>query len=506
LTGENASPPHPTQFRLRASAILGVVEQLVVGICGFGVYALVLRRLGADDLGVWSLVLTAATIAQYFSYPNGNTLFHFLTLSESRSDRKQSVAIVETAVVIIIAIYGVICLCGYFPFLVLMRHSIPATKLDLASQLLPAVFASIFLTNLASIYLFALGALHKMYLRSILNTLATLLMFVVTYVLFPDDGLLAAAIGLLSQQVFLLIGGAALVKIHLSELRLITPRFHLAEARGLLTLGAPMQLMTLSLMFSEPFTRLALGFIGTLATISYFTIAWRIVLLLRSFVNSTILTLAPAFGSMSDRDSERRERLQQAALDFVFGVMPIVTAAAIGVSPVASEILFGSYQQELMVFTAMIASGFLWEELSLVFYLRSLGEGKLQWSVFGHLVIASTNVVIGGLLGWKIGAIGAVAGVSFAVGLGGLVILLGNQRMFGVSFWKLATPANLIIALASAAAAAACLAIYFLTRPSLSLWATTALMVLAAGAILLIPMLRHPFIALILKQKPLPNR
>ncbi len=100
------------RFRLRASAIMGVIEQAVIGVCGLGVYALVVRRLGVEDLSVWSLVQMASLIAEYFSYPTGNTLIHHIARSESQGERERSVAMVETAVVMKASIFGAVCLCG----------------------------------------------------------------------------------------------------------------------------------------------------------------------------------------------------------------------------------------------------------------------------------------------------------------------------------------------------------------------------------------------------------
>lgn len=473
---------------MRVSAILGVIEQFTVGSAAFAVYALVLRRLGAEDLGVWSLTTTAAAIAGLLSFPNSTTLYHHLAQAESIGERQKSVAIVETAFLMVAIAYAALCIIAYFPFFWFINSSVPAEKLNVAGQLVPIIFVSIFLTNVSNVLSCALGALHKMYIRSILNICATILMFFVTFLLFDTFGVVASAIGMIAQQFLLFILGSIAVKRSLPELRLLRPRINWTSARAIITLSLPMQSITLSLILWEPFTRIILGLYGALDGISLFTVAWRLVLLPRGFINSAVLPIAPAFAA--DDDKAGRDRLQRRALDFVVGLMPIITAATIGVAPVVGELMFGRYRPDFVVVTTIVALGILWEAVSVVPYLRSIGEGRLKWSVAGHLVTSALNVVLGTVGAHFWGTLGAIAGLSVAVAVGTIVITAGNVRMFGNRIRDICLTKHWLAFASSMAAAPTCLVIYWLLRPSCGLLQTAAVMAAGGAVIVAAPVLR----------------
>ena len=310
-------------------------------------------------------------------------------------------------------------------------------------------------------------------------------MITVTFYLFKDHGVVAAALGALCQQTCMLILYFLFAKRAMPNARLLTPQIDMSAARAITASCAQLQFMTLSLALREPFTRLILGFFGTLGSIALFTVAWRIVLLPRGFVNSAVLPVAPAFAAIADR--EGRDRLQWHAFGVVFSAMPMVIAATIGSAPIASELLFGHYRPEFVVYTVIVSLAMLFEAISIVPYLRSIGEDRLNRSLYGHLVMGVMNVVAGTIGAMAFGAIGAVVGLAIALILGAVYMTLGNIWAFGGRVRDFDASKHLLALACSAVAAPACIAIYTLARASLGLWITAALMAAAGAAIIALP-------------------
>jgi O-antigen/teichoic acid export membrane protein len=501
-TSEDAaaeSPPaRATVLRLRAGAIMGIAEQTFVGLSSFVIYALVLRRLGAEDLGVWSLALAASTVAGYISYPNPATLYHAVAHAEAEGDRARTVSTIETATLLTTGFFAVMAAIGYLPFHLMVNHSVPESKVALVSQLLPLVFLSIFLSNLSFVYLYTLGAPHRMYLRSALSIFGTFTLLALTYGLFDSLGIVAAAVGVLGRQVILLVGAAFQVKRHLPELRLFAPRFSRKSARGMTGASAAMQAMPMCLILEEPFTRMVLGSLGAMEGVSMFAITWRAVQLPRGFIYSGLQSIAPAFGAMSGGDAADADRLQKRAIEFVFVAMPVVTAATIGASPLIGEIMYGTYQPQLVVYMTIVALGVFFEGIFLSPYMRSVGEGRLKQSLTAHLLTAGLNVVLGACGALAFGETGAIIGLGLAMAIGYTTGFIGNIRLFNGRVTDVLKLVDLSAIAASAAAAAACLVIYAYARAPLGFWATAALMALCAAALVAGPLLR---LARLLKRK-----
>ena len=473
---------------MRLGALMGVLEQLAIGLSSFSVYALILRSLGTEDLGIWSLALTATAIYGYFSFPNGITLFRHLSYAQSCGDPHRSAAILETSVAIVSCTYAGICLIGYFPFLWFMHSIAPATRQETISTIIPIVFASIFITNVANVFGYALGSLHKMHVRSAINIFGIVVMIAVTLYFFKTHGIVAAALGTLCQQTSMLLLYFLFVKREMPNARLLTPRIDLSAARAIVASSAQLQVMTLSLALREPFTRLVLGFFGTLDSISLFTVAWRIVLLPRGFVNSAILPVAPAFAAIPVR--EGRERLQWLAFGVVFGAMPMAIAATIGSAPIASELLFGHYRPDFLIYTVIVSLAMLLEAISIVPYLRSIGEDRLSRSLYGHLLMGGINVVAGTIGAMMFGAIGAVVGLAIALIVGAIFMTLGNIWMLGGHLRDFDASKHFLALACSAVAAPACLGVYTQFRASLGFWITAALMAAVGAAIVTLPAVR----------------
>ena len=482
-------------LNIRKNAIAGVLEPISVGLAYFVSYAALIRVAGADDVGVWSLLLVALSVARLADLKVGDALLHYVPHCEARGHRAGSVAYIETATLIVTAVFVVLCLLGLAPLRWIMHAVIPAHKHALLEALLPFALVSMFATNVGSVSMSALGSTQRMFARNLIQIAGSLTMMGVTLALVHEWGVIAAGWGLAAQSIVVMAAGWFVLRASLPELTWIPRKLGMAEARTMFDYGLRLQVVSLALFFLEPVTRLLLGRFASLADVTYFSLAWRLVSQVRGVIFSAVFGLVPAFGLLASADPGRRDALYARTNAMMFGLGPPLLAAAAAIAPLAAELLIGTRSDALVAYSVMLSFGWLAATVNLGPYIRALGEGRARWNIYGHVATAMLNVTLAPVLAWRWGGIGAAFGAALALGVGSLIVMAGNHRSFGGRILDLFDGPALRVLAVSWSALAVDLWLYDTYRDALGYWAVAGMMLvcglgLVCGALWLHPV-RH---------------
>jgi O-antigen/teichoic acid export membrane protein len=429
----------------------------------------------------------------------GSSLLHYVAKFEAQGNRTASVTYFETAVVATTGLAVVVVAIGYSPCVYFVHRWLPPENAREVHGLLPFVFAISFMMTLSAIPLAALGAFGRSFLRSTINIFAGILNAILACALTSSLGVTAIAWALLTQSIIVLVLGLAAVMHFVPEVHLIPRRFDYVAARRMARYGASLQAMSLCLFMLEPFTRLLIGRYGSLSDVTYFAVAWRLILTVRSLVYNSALTLVPAFSAMSAGSREQRDGFYNRLNSVVHALASPCMAAAACAAPWVSVMMFGEDSPEFRTFCIVLAAAAVMDLIAAGPYLRALGEGQMKWNMLAHVSYVIVNGAIGLLLAMQWGALGATVAISIATGLGALILIVGNHRAFGGRAIDFVKVSDLFVMGASIVACAVTFGIYSSLGPSFGLVPVFFVAATIAGTIVGLAIWLHPSRALLLR-------
>lgn len=416
------------KMSLRSNSTAGAVEQIVVGLAFFGFYGLLIRSVGAEQVGVLSVILVLTTIGALGNAGFGSAIAHFIPLFEARGDRASTVRCVETTVLSTGVLYAVILVLALVPFTMMIRAQLGAEHSQLVGQLILPAVVYVFLLGVGSTTTLALTALHRNDLRLFGATVGGAASLAIVVWAAPVFGVVAGAWALVAQAgIVLILSWVQLCRI-IPQMSFVPYRFSLETVRDLLKLGANMHVQAMLAASLEPMSRLLLTQFGSLDLVTYFSMAGRFVLQIRALIYASAQPLLAAFSHLRESASSEFALLYDKAVVISGFAALTAMSAATGASPFVGEMWIGEAEPSFVLYTAILAAGWSLNAMTLVAYFNSYSLGRMKWNLLGHIVMVGANAALGALLGQAFGAVGIVAGMALALFVSGLVFEIGNSR------------------------------------------------------------------------------
>lgn len=445
---------------LRSNAIAAGGEQIVVGVSYFIFYGVLIRMVGADVVGVFSLVLVLASLVSMTSAGFASALAHFVPLFEGQQDRRSTIQCLDTTLLCTAILYaGVLCI-AYFPFEAAIALQAGRAHAKLVSELMvPATF-HVFLLGVGAATTLALTALHRNDLRLWAALAGAAIGLTVLSAGVPRFGAVAGLWAMAAQSgTVAVITWLQLYRI-LPELGLIPRRFDRSMAKQLFRLGSNMQVQSLLVAGVEPVTRLLIGHFGSLGAVAYFSMANRFVLQMRSLIYAAAQPLLSAFSHVRATRPEEIGSLYSRAEGTVGFTAIAALSATAGAAPFVGEVWIGEKQSDFVIFTVILSLGWLINTVALTAYFNAYSLGKMTYSLIGHVMMFAINLLLGVPLGALLGTNGAVAGMSAALLISSVFMGIANGRYAPPHGSSPILRAHILLAICGALAAAAALVTY----------------------------------------------
>ncbi|MBK8085093.1 MAG: hypothetical protein IPK28_15405 [Devosia sp.] len=441
---------------LSRNALFGVGQAVIVTVCLFLAYRLVIQHAGLERFGVWSLLLAGASIARVGDVSGAGALARFVAASPTE-DAEHRADLVHTVMLTSLALNAMLGLALLFAAPFALPLFIPAAHLADAERLVPYVIASLVLGGLAVAATAGLDGAQRADQRAAVVVFASIAFVVACAVLIPSLGVLGFGIAQLVQQATLLIIGFAVLRRHIPGLTWLPRRWR----RDLFakTTGYALRLNGISLLglMFEPIAKFAFNYAGGPALVALYEFASRLVVQMRGLVVAAFTPLVPAFAALPDAADVRfRQILERAMRATCVAALGTAVAALVG-APLMSLFVLGRLSPELLLMNAALTAGWAINVLSLPLYFAAQGQGMLRWNFMGHALI-SVSVLVGAfVLVSPFGSVGLVGSIVFGILASTCAGLLGNATMFGLSgivlrlrWWLL----NTVLAIAALCGAA----------------------------------------------------
>ena len=418
------------------NASLSILQVLLMGVSSFIVYKLVLDRLGAELLGVWSLVFSISSVANVANLGVASSLVKFIAGYHKDYNWTKINQLIGTGFCVVAGLMAAVILALYFfrdsvlVFLLKDKNSI------IGAAILPLSLMSLWINTVAAIFLSVLDGFKETYIKNILYILSSLFYLGATFFLIPSYGILGLGYAQILQGIILLAGALTVVVFYNKQIKVREMGFKFEAFREIFSYSFQFQLVTIMSIIIEPTTKFFLVRFGSLADVGYFEMGNKLVVQIRQILVSGNQVIIPFIA--------QKEKSKAYIVDFYrmnFSLISILSILIIGVlaigTPLISLLWIGRVEPMFVITALSLSFAHLVNLHTLPANFTNLGVGNIKHLIFTTLLICITNLIFGFLGGYFWGSLGVVEGWAFAVIIGSLYQMYLFRNYYQIDFLSL---------------------------------------------------------------------
>lgn len=480
---------------LPRNALASLAQVLVSTVLMFVLYRALVGHIGAEGVGIWSLVLASGSISRLAELGFTVGVVKFVAGAIGRGDRARAasdVCLGAIAVGLLLAV-GIALVFVVFDYAIAFAVDAPDRR-EAARGLLPIAMMSLWLSGLAGVFLSGIDGCQRMDLRSVIVTAGTAVNVAAALALVGPFGLRGVAWAHLGQSVFALLAAVVVLAKMLPLSKVSVRGWSWSRVRAFLSYGVNVQVASLMMLLFEPTTKVLLGRFGGLAEVGYYEMANGFISRARGLIVAAFQAMVPAISAGSEGDTGAALRLFTRAQALIAFLLPCVFALVAAAIPAVSAILLRKQDAVFYLMAWILCAGWAVNTLNVPGYFCNMGTGQLRWNTISHVVIGLLNAVLASLLGALFGWQGVLIGSMLALAIGSSVIVVAFHREHGIALMELVPSESRPLLLVSLVATSA-LAFAATTMMPPGSGIAVALLPTAAMSVVLAPFVfRHPML------------
>ena len=480
--------------RFASNAALSVLQVLVSGVILFLLYRYLLKHLGAEQLGLWSVLLASTSFARLSDFGLTGGVVKFVARYRGKDDPVGASEVVQTTVLTIAVVMGVV-LVALYPLLIhILNWTLPAASIHEARSILPWAVLSVWVGAIAGVFQAGIDGCQRAGLRHIISIGGNVFLIVCVIWFVPKYGLEALARVQVAQWVVVGIANWVLLRFLMKELPLLPWRWSKPRFKEMLGYGLNFQFVMIAVMLCDPVTKLLMSRFGGLSSAAYYEMASQLVIRVRTLLVSANAVIVPVIAELQEKSPEKLRDVYVRAYETVFFLALPVYAGMFLLLPLVSEVWIGHVEPQFIVFAAILIGTYFLNNLEVPAYFDNLGTGELGWNSVAHFTMAGLNAALGALFGYLWGAVGVSAGASIALLVSSAMVLWFVNRKYKVPMRQLIPRDHRLIAVVIGCVTIAGIAwLAWIQTQGLSILTNTGMAVAAFVAAYVAVGWRHPY-------------
>lgn len=398
------------------------------GVVLFVLYRYLLELLGAEQVGLWSVVLATASMSRLseFGFSGGATKFIAQALAHGDSARAN--ALVRTAFTSVGLTLGAVVVVVYPLATWILSFIVSEETHSQAIQLVPYALVSVWLGSMSSVLMASLDGCHRADIRAILSMISSFAYLGLVFILAPNLGLVGLGLAQVGHATFMLIAGWVCLRSLLSASSLTPVGWSRNEFVGMLGYSVNFQVIAMLQMLGDPLTKMLLAKFGGLDSTAYFDMANRMIQQIRALIVSVNKVFVPRIAAIQELDPASLRSTYEGMSRWTLEIaIPLYTCIVWAV-PMIGMIWIGSEAGAFCVFSQLLLLGYLVNTLSSPAYFMNIGSGDMRWNVYANALMGTLTIVLGIPLGMRDGANGVVLASVLALSFSSLVNIIAYHR------------------------------------------------------------------------------
>jgi O-antigen/teichoic acid export membrane protein len=410
------------------NASMAAIQSLVSGGILFVLYRYLLQTIGPEQVGIWSIVLAAASVSRITDLGITGSAVKFTAKYIARNELSKASEIIQTTAITIGVILAGVLAIGCFIIDRMMPAFIPVAQLQITHAILPYALLSVWIGSIAGVFSSGLEGCQRTDLRAWMSIVGSFFSLGLTLLLVPYHGLIGLAWAQIGQGILMLIGSRFMLKRALPSFPLLPSCWRFPLFKEMLSYGANFQVASIFSMLLEPVTKALMAKFGGLSMTAYYEMANRMVIQFRSLLVAANQAIVPRIATLHEREPRTINATYHESYRIMFSLsLPLYTGIAAG-APLISELWIGHYEQTFIDFSILLSVGFWINNLNAPAYFINLGTGALRWNTISHVAIGLMNAVLGYILGIAFGGSGVILGYVVALIVGSCIIVFGYHH------------------------------------------------------------------------------
>ena len=418
--------------RILINAIMSLLQIILVSGVLFFLYRFLLKTVGVEQLGIWSLVLATTSVTQVANLGLSGSVVKFVAKYVARNEDRNVSGVIQTAVISLGVIIGFVLLIGYPLIKWVLGLVVPPSSLNLALSILPFALFGLWLMAVTSVFQSGLDGLQRIYIRNLLTIGSSIFFALLCFIFAPKHGLIGLAYAQIINNSTILLLSWFLIKRFLPLLPVIPYQWDRYLFKEIINYGINFQIISVTTMFYDPITKALLSKFGGLSMVGYYEMASKMILQLRALLVSAYQVLVPAIANLQEKAPQKIRHIYLTSYRLLFYLSIPLFSLIIAFIPTISKIWIGHYEKVFIIFGTLLAIGWLLNILNVPAYFVYLGTGKLFYNVISHITIGLLNAGLGYLLGIFYGGIGVVIGWVISLAIGSSVIYISYHMIEGI--------------------------------------------------------------------------
>jgi O-antigen/teichoic acid export membrane protein len=481
------------QRRVLRNTVTSIIQVIVMGVTMFFLYRFIFAELGAEQFGVWSLVLASTSLAQVASLGLSGSAVKFVAKYLAREDERSAARLLETTLIFTCCAMTLVLLLVY-PFLAATIPLVMNGKSAIqALSILPFAVISIWLIALLSVYYGGLEGCQRIDVRSALMVFGSFLYAGLCLLFLKgfEDGLLGLAYANVLQYLILVIASLIALRRYV-RVSIIPYHWDNTLFREIIGYGLNFQVANIFAALVDPVTKLLLSIFGGIASVGYYALAYNVVTQFRSIIVTANRVLVPAFANLAERAPEAETQMYVNSLNVAFFVsVPIYTGIVVA-GPVFSFFLVGSVVSEFVISIWCIAIGSFFSTLAAPAYMAYLGNGKLRWNTASEALSVILLIGVSWILGASIGGAGVLVGWATARSVASLIVPMTYHRQHDLRKNIVLTKSNIELMIAAFLSIVTNYLLINRMGGNVSFIGQLIISTICFGVIVFVPLWKHP--------------
>ncbi|HVB85812.1 MAG TPA: lipopolysaccharide biosynthesis protein [Candidatus Dormibacteraeota bacterium] len=479
------------QRQLFLNALTTSIQVIASAAILFLLYRFLIRAIGMERLGIWSVVLATTSIVALAHQGFSTSIIKFVAKYAARENFGEVSTLIQTVVLSIGPAVALIA-AGFYPLARwVLALVVPRAHFAEACAILPFALVCLWCNIMQGILQAGLAGQQWITLCNYLELGGSLSYLLLAFALVPAHGLEGLAVAQALQAAVFVALSWILLRRKLPQLPLIPHRWNRNLFREIAAYGLHFQLITASQSLREPVAKALIAKFGGLAMTGLYDLASRWVVTFRELIVQANQVLVPTVSNLQERDAQSLPALYRESYRMVFFLAVPTFAGLVLLAPLVSRVWIGRYEPMFVEFVCILAVAWLVNILSNSAYVIDLGTGALRWVTIGCISTAALNAGLGYLVGHYFGGVAVVAASAFSLAFGYVLILVAYHLANHVPFVLLLPDESRELLTSSAICAAICLPLSIFLRAHASGWVQVAVAAVLL-ALLLIPVWRHP--------------
>lgn len=431
--------------RISINIISSVLQVLVVGVVYLFLYKFLLKSLGVEQLGVWSIILATTSIANLANFGITSGLVKFIADYNARGQQENIPKLIFTSFVSIVVFFAFIILIIFIFSRLLLSYIIDARYLAIAIEILPYSLLCLFINSIGGVFTSTLEGFQKNYIRNFILIFSTFLLLISSYLLVPIYNLKGVAFAQIIQAMILLFASFASLKRTFQFNIFNKWNWDKKIFKELLNFGLKFQIISVFQMLNEPITKGLISKFGGLAILGYYEMASRLVNQIRALIVNANQVMIPVVAHASNSGKEGLIELYKKTMSVTFVVNVLLISTLLILTPVISILWIGFWEKTFIFSMIILSFSMFINILNGPAYFSCIGEGKLNIILISHIILGLLNLILGFFFGHFFSGEGVIISWGIAVIISSVYLVYIYQRQRFISSKFLFTSLNIII-------------------------------------------------------------